>query len=129
MTDIDLPMDTQRFTIALATDGDVTPKEIAECLEALGYHGVRGGSVEAAMIGIVVGPDSWTETTHPERRRHIIHAPAGLWLGPACNFGHDPADKLITGTEVQADAVTCWRCRHPQESAAIGPNGERRVAA
>jgi anti-sigma regulatory factor (Ser/Thr protein kinase) len=33
-------MDTQRFTVALATDGDVTVKEIAECLVALGYHGV-----------------------------------------------------------------------------------------
>lgn len=33
-------MDTQRFTLVLATDGDVTEKEIGECLVALGYHGV-----------------------------------------------------------------------------------------
>ena len=81
------------------------------------------------VTGIVVGPDAWTGTTIPERRRNVIHAPAGLWLGPLCNFGYAPGQKLITGTEVEAQAVTCWRCLHPLESAGIGPNGERRGAA
>jgi hypothetical protein len=39
-----LPSTTQRFTVALATDGDVTSAEIAECLVALGYHGVYVGA-------------------------------------------------------------------------------------
>jgi hypothetical protein len=63
------------------------------------------------MIGIVVGRDSWTEQTLPERRRNVIHEPAKTWLGPACNFGHDPADRLIAGQQVEAEAITCWRCR------------------
>lgn len=71
------------------------------------------------MIGIVVGPDSWTEDTIPERRRNVIHAPATTWLGPACNFGNDPAEKLITGLPVDVDCVTCWRCRNPVEAAAM----------
>ncbi len=71
------------------------------------------------MIGIVVGPDSWNELTAPERRCNVIHAPAAAWLGPACNFGHDPADKLITGLPVEVAAITCWRCRNPEEAAAM----------
>lgn len=35
-----LPALTQRFVIALATDGDVSYSEIQANLEALGYHGV-----------------------------------------------------------------------------------------
>lgn len=35
-----LPSTTQRFTIALATDGDVDTREIAEILVACGFHGV-----------------------------------------------------------------------------------------
>lgn len=48
-----------------------------------------------------------------------IHAPGGWWLGPACNFGNDPAVKLIVGQEAEAEAVTCWRCRHPAEAASM----------
>lgn len=33
-------MQTQRFSLALATDGDVTAKELREALDALGYHGI-----------------------------------------------------------------------------------------
>jgi len=33
-------METQRFSIVLATDDDVTEKELRDSLEALGYHGV-----------------------------------------------------------------------------------------
>lgn len=33
-------METQRFLIALATDGDVTQQEIGQVLVDLGYHGV-----------------------------------------------------------------------------------------
>ncbi len=33
-----LPPFTQSFVVTLATDGDVTAKELTECLQALGYH-------------------------------------------------------------------------------------------
>lgn len=81
------------------------------------------------MIGIVVGPDAWTENTLPERRRNIIHAPAATWLGPACNLGRDPAERLVTGQQVNADAVTCWRCRHPEEAAQLETERAARRAA
>ncbi len=34
------PAFTQRFAVALLTDGDVIASEITQALEALGYHGV-----------------------------------------------------------------------------------------
>jgi hypothetical protein len=33
-------METQRFYLVLATDGDVSQTEIVDALDALGYHGV-----------------------------------------------------------------------------------------
>jgi hypothetical protein len=81
------------------------------------------------VIGIVVGPDAWTKNTLPERQRNIIHKPAQHWLGPACNFGHDPAEQLVTGQQVDADAVTCWRCRHPEEAAQLDAERAARRAA
>jgi hypothetical protein len=33
-------VDTQRFYVVLATDGDVSEREIGEVLDALGYHGI-----------------------------------------------------------------------------------------
>jgi hypothetical protein len=33
-------MQTQRFYLVLATDGDVSQTEIVDVLDALGYHGV-----------------------------------------------------------------------------------------
>lgn len=48
----------------------------------------------------------------------VVHAPAPSHLGPACNNGVDPTDRLIPGWEIEADRVTCWACR--QLSAAGG---------
>jgi hypothetical protein len=33
-------METQRFYVVLATDGDVTEREIGRVFDALGYHGI-----------------------------------------------------------------------------------------
>jgi len=33
-------METQRFYLVLATDGDVSQTELVDVLDALGYHGV-----------------------------------------------------------------------------------------
>jgi hypothetical protein len=33
-------MTTQKFLVAMATDGDVEEREIGEVLDALGYHGL-----------------------------------------------------------------------------------------
>lgn len=33
-------MRTKRFTVVMATDGDIEEREIGESLEALGYHGL-----------------------------------------------------------------------------------------
>ncbi len=33
-------MQTQRFYVVMATDGDVKEREIGEALDALGYHGL-----------------------------------------------------------------------------------------
>lgn len=34
-------LETQRFVITLATDGDVDERELCEVLAALGYHGIN----------------------------------------------------------------------------------------
>ncbi len=33
-------METQRFIVIMATDGDVDEREIGEVMQALGYHGL-----------------------------------------------------------------------------------------
>lgn len=68
------------------------------------------------MIGIAVGPPvpgpipQWRAergATVPE----CVHAIAPDWPGPACNFGHDPASKRISGWLIEAGCVTCGACR------------------
>ena len=48
MSDKVLPAITQRFAIAILTDGGVTRREIEECLTALGYHGVLVHDVDGS---------------------------------------------------------------------------------
>jgi len=73
------------------------------------------------VIGVAVGPAA--ELIPAWRRERgattgeVVHDRALMWLGPACNLGLDPADRLIPGWEIEAPAVTCWRCRNPQEAA------------
>jgi hypothetical protein len=68
------------------------------------------------VIGIAVGPPG---TYIPQWRRaraavtpEVVHAPAATWLGPACNLGFDPTQRLITGWQIEAPSVTCWKCSH-----------------
>ena len=80
----------------------------------------------AVVIGVVVGPDAWTENTLPERRENTVHEPASTWLGPACNLGKNPAERLIAGQQVEAEAVTCWRCLDPVEAREADAEWERK---
>jgi hypothetical protein len=43
-------MTTQRFRVILSTDGDVTESELADVLDALGYHGIV--TISASRAGL-----------------------------------------------------------------------------
>lgn len=71
------------------------------------------------VLAVVLGP--------PTRRR-VVHELAAMWIGPACNLGADPATHLVPGVTVEAERVTCWACRNPDEARSLHADWLKRRA-